>query len=214
MIGEVFKHYVNRPDRLVVDWETYARLCQHHLKAVQQRLEAGITIPATEQQELLSQRAALCYEPEEPIIASDPPDLRLPPNQWQLRSELTSVSPAEFTSEPPMLSSVDPSQPISEPFPAAQSANPEPIETGQQAPIPVDQTFQQKWQGAISRIAKPMPPGQSSRKISATTPQSLEEAIHWLQDPILQQSAVLWAKRHGYCVEYDAIGQPLDIYLF
>ncbi|MGL5080934.1 MAG: hypothetical protein ACRC8A_05555 [Microcoleaceae cyanobacterium] len=199
VIGEVFKHYVSRPERLVIDWETYARICKQHLQAVQERLEAGIEIPEPEQQEILSKTAAICYKPEELMIAPDP-DLKSLQVQPQLNSERPKL---ELGHSPQLVPAHETSQRETPQVDPDFSVN-----------IPIDQDFQQKWKAAIAQIAKPMPKASQTRSIPRNSPQSLEEAIRWLQDPVLQPSAVTWAKRNGYCIESSEIGTPIDIYLF
>ncbi|MGF1491296.1 MAG: hypothetical protein ACFBSC_02345 [Microcoleaceae cyanobacterium] len=189
VVGEVFKHYVSRPERLAIDWETYTRLCKQHLQAVQQRLQAGIEIPEVEQQEILNQTAALCYEPEEPIIPVD--------------SVSQPLLPAPVTDVP---------TPQSLPAATEHSANPGSIPPNPRE-IPVDHNFQQKWRAALIKVAKPLPSATSKQSIH-NSPQSLAEAMDWLQDSALRWEAVNWAKRQGYCIDYDESGQPIDLYQF
>ena len=195
VIGCIFSHYVSSPEKLAVDWETYAQICKQHLKAVEQRLEAGIEIPQIEQQELAEKAEAIVYQPEEAMIAPDP-QLTLQPSEEkpQLKSaEPTDIVPRNETGtyENPL---------------AYQLYKPE---------VPVDENFIQKWKAAVQKVAKPMPKVRETKSSRIqSSPQSLEQAIAWLQDPILKSEAVHWAKRNHYCIEYDEWGNPVDIFLF
>jgi hypothetical protein len=194
VMGCVFASYAAHPEKLAIDWEVYANLCKQHLQAVEQRLEAGIEIPPSEQQELAGKAEAILYEPSEAMIASEP--------QLQFQQ----------SQHPPQLKSAEPNalMPMND---TGSYENPLAYQEFQQE-IPVDENFAQKWKAAVRQIAKPMPKTKEKRTTVQSHPQSLEEAITWLKDPILKKEAVNWAKRNGYCIEWDEQGNPIDVYLF
>ena len=194
VIGCVFASYASHPEKLAIDWETYANICKQHLQAVQQRLEAGIEIPEAEQQELAAKAEAIIYQPAEAMIAAEP---QLALQQGENQPQLKSAEPAAL-------------MPINE---TGTCENPLAYQEFQQQ-IPVDENFAEKWKAAVRNIAKPMPKPKEKTKAIKSSPQSLEQAIAWLKDPILKAEAVNWAKRNGYCIEFDELGNPIDFYLF
>ncbi len=194
VIGCVFASYASHPEKLAIDWETYAHLCKQHLQAVEQRLEAGIDIPQEEQKELAAKAEAILYEPSEAMIA-DPPQLQLQQHENQ---------PMMKSAEPAALMPINETGTCENPL-AYQEFQPE---------IPVDEHFAEKWIAAVRQIAKPMPKTKKKRTTVQTRPQSLQQAITWLRDPILRAEAVKWAIANGYCIESDEFGNPIDIYLF
>ncbi|MGB3405658.1 MAG: hypothetical protein WBA77_23460 [Microcoleaceae cyanobacterium] len=193
VVGCVFASYASHPEKLAIDWEIYANLCKQHLRAVEERLEAGIDIPQTEQLELAAKAEAILYEPEDAMIAEKPP------LQYQQKQQ-------------PSLKSAEPSAlvPINE---GGTYENPMAYQEFQQD-IPVDEHFAQKWKAAVRQIAKPMPKVKQKTARVQSRPQSKEQAISWLKDPILKEEAVKWAKQNGYCVDRDELGNPIDFYLF
>lgn len=193
VVGCVFASYASHPEKLAIDWEIYANLCKQHLQAVEQRLEAGIDIPQTEQLELAAKAEAILYEPLETMIAEEPP-LQL---QHKQQPQLKSAEPRAL-------------MPVND---SGTYENPQAYQEFQQD-IPVDEHFAQKWKAAVCQIAKPMPKAKQKTTRVQTSPQSLEQAIDWLKDPILKAEAVKWAKQNGYCVERDELGNPIDFYLF
>ncbi|MGB3533756.1 MAG: hypothetical protein WBA13_09585 [Microcoleaceae cyanobacterium] len=202
VVGCVFASYASHPEKLAIDWEIYANLCKQHLQTVEQRLEAGIEIPQTEQLELAAKTEAILYEPSETMIAEEP---QLQLQQSQSQSQLKPQSQ-------PQLKSAEPSalMPVNE---TGTYENPLAYQEFQQE-IPVDENFAAKWRAAVRQIAKPMPKAKEKTTPVQSRPQSLEQAIAWLKDPILKTEAVNWAKRNGYCIESDESGNPIDIYLF
>lgn len=193
VVGCVFASYASHPEKLAIDWEIYANLCKQHLQAVEQRLEAGIDIPQTEQLELAAKAEAILYEPLETMIAEEP-SLQL---QHKQQPQLKSAEPSALV-------------PVND---SGTYENPQAYQIFQQD-IPVDEHFAQKWKAAVRQIAKPMPKAKQKTTRVQTCPQSLEQAIDWLKDPILKAEAVKWAKQNGYCVETDELGNPIDFYLF
>ncbi len=194
VIGCVFSNYASHPEKLAIDWETYALICKQHLQGVQQRLEAGIEIPQAEQEELAAKAEAIVYQPPEAMIAAEP-SLELPPQD---------SSPQLKSAEPRALMPVNETGTYENPS-AYQEFKPE---------IPVDENFAAKWKAAVRQAVKPMPKIKEKTTRIQTVPQSLEQAITWLQDPILKEEAVHWAQRNGYCIDYDQWGNPIDFYQF
>ena len=219
---KVFGHFARNHDKLVIAWEGYSKVALRHAEGIKMRLDAEISIPESDQQQVINDGRAIASALNQPEEEKAVPSLPTQENRKPFGFVLPEASP-----QPKAIAPAATPQPTPEPEPiriepprdddglaenpnAYQEYKPEHIDPGQQ------KANLDRLNAMIRSQLKitPVYSGQKKQRAMASFPRNLSEANEWCKDSCLRSQAVLWAKREGYAVDYSPEGVAIEIFEF
>ncbi len=227
--ADVLRHFVKNPANIAISWQQYQSEYLHRYQNASVRMQHGLEIKPDEQQQLLSNHAAVTKPlPDELNPMAKESEPLTPPALPEKQQEslecaaiaVTEVEPSSFsesqansTSTPVVSSDQLPndSQQLTEKVPEGAD-NPDayklfvPQLINEEPPTPEKlKELKQMLTGLKKNLS--MPKAQTPVKEAS----ELEKLNEWLLDPVLKAEAIARAKANGYGIDYSDYGEPIRI---